>query len=62
VPWYRVATALGRPSVLSYSSFALHNFVRLDPARDVECGNISLIQNFLGGIDEEWFILIPRRH
>ena len=24
----------------------------------IECGNIGLIQNFLGGIDEEWFILI----
>ena len=24
----------------------------------MECGNIGLIQNFLGGIDEEWFILI----
>jgi indoleamine 2,3-dioxygenase len=26
--------------------------------REIECGNIALIQNFLGGIDEEWFILI----
>lgn len=58
VPWHHVATALGRPPVLSYSSYALHNYVRFDPARDIECGNISLIQNFLGGIDEEWFILI----
>jgi indoleamine 2,3-dioxygenase len=58
VPWHAVATSLGRPPVLSYSSYALHNFFRFDPKREIECGNIGLIQNFLGGIDEEWFILI----
>ncbi|MBV8820233.1 MAG: hypothetical protein JO022_17865 [Acidobacteriaceae bacterium] len=58
VPWYQIASRLGRPPVLSYSSYALHNYYRLDPAREIECGNIALVQNFLGGIDEEWFILI----
>jgi indoleamine 2,3-dioxygenase len=58
VPWHAVAQGLGRPPVLSYSSYALHNFFRFDPMREIECGNIALIQNFLGGIDEEWFILI----
>lgn len=57
-PWHAVAEALGRPPVLSYSSYALHNFFRFDPDREIECGNIGLIQNFLGGLDEEWFILI----
>jgi indoleamine 2,3-dioxygenase len=58
VPWHRIAESLGRPPVLSYSSYALHNFFRFDPSREIECGNLGLIQNFLGGIDEEWFILI----
>jgi indoleamine 2,3-dioxygenase len=58
VPWYQIAQSLGRPPVLSYSSYALHNFFRFDLSREIECGNIGLIQNFLGGIDEEWFILI----
>jgi indoleamine 2,3-dioxygenase len=58
VPWHQIAESLGRPPVLSYSSYALHNFFRFDTAREVECGNLGLIQNFLGGIDEEWFILI----
>ena len=58
VPWHRLAQTQGRPPVLSYSSYALHNFYRFEPAREIECGNIGLIQNFLGGIDEEWFILI----
>ena len=58
VPWHAVAESLGRPPVLSYSSYALHNFFRFDAQREIECGNIALTQNFLGGIDEEWFILI----
>ncbi len=58
VPWYQIAGSLGRPPVLSYSSYALHNFFRFDASREIECGNLALIQNFLGGIDEEWFILI----
>jgi indoleamine 2,3-dioxygenase len=58
VPWHAIATRLGRPPVLSYSSYSLHNYFRFDPKREVECGNIALIQNFLGGLDEEWFILI----
>ena len=58
VPWHKVAENLGRPPVLSYSSYALHNYFRFNPSREIECGNLALIQNFLGGIDEEWFILI----
>jgi len=58
VPWHQIAQSLGRPPVLSYSSYALHNFFRFDPSREIECGNLGLIQDFLGGIDEEWFILI----
>ena len=57
-PWYQIAESLGRPPILSYSSYALHNYFRFDASREIECGNLALIQNFLGGIDEEWFILI----
>ncbi len=58
VPWCEVAHQLGRPPVLSYSSYALHNWRRFDSGGPVALGNISLIQNFLGGLDEEWFILV----
>jgi indoleamine 2,3-dioxygenase len=58
VPWYQVACMLGRPPVLSYASYALDNWRRLDPQSPVELGNIVLLQNFLGGQDEEWFVLI----
>lgn len=57
-PWYEVATMLNRPPVLSYASYALTNWKRLDPKGPIDLGNIALIQNFLGGIDEEWFILV----
>lgn len=58
VPWFELAQRLGRPPVLSYASYALHNWRRFEKDRAIELGNIALLQNFLGGIDEEWFILI----
>lgn len=57
-PWYEVGKHLGRPPVLSYASYALTNWRRIDPKGPTDLGNIVLIQNFLGGVDEEWFILV----
>ncbi len=57
-PWCHVARQLGRPPVLSYASYALQNWRRLDSRKPVELGNIVLQQNFLGGLDEEWFVLV----
>jgi indoleamine 2,3-dioxygenase len=57
-PWYQLSQMLNRPPVLSYASYALHNWRRLQTDRPVQLGNIALLQNFWGGIDEEWFILI----
>ncbi len=58
MPWHGVAQQLGRPPVLSYASYALHDWRRLDPQKFIELGNIVLLQNFLGGLDEEWFVLV----
>src|SRR5207302_420683 len=58
VAWHGVMTHLGRPPVLSYASYALDNWRRLDPHKPIELGNIVLQQNFLGGLDEEWFVLV----
>lgn len=57
-PWYELSKLVGRPPSLAYESYALANWRRLDPAGPIELGNIALLQNFLGGIDEEWFILV----
>jgi len=58
VPWCAVAARLGRPPVLSYASYALDNWRRLDPEGPLELGNLAILQNFLGGADEDWFILV----
>ena len=57
VPWCAVAerTPLGRLPVLTYASFNLHNWRRIDEAKPVELGNTRRACNFLGGMDEEWF-------
>ncbi|NOT95242.1 MAG: hypothetical protein HOP00_02875 [Nitrospira sp.] len=57
-PWHQIAKHLGRPPVLSYASYALDNWRRLDPAKPVRLDNIVLLQNFLGGLDEEWFVVV----
>jgi indoleamine 2,3-dioxygenase len=58
VPWHQAGRMLGRPPVLSYASYALDNWRRVDVEGPIEAGNIVLLQNFLGGQDEEWFVLI----
>lgn len=58
VPWHGISKQLGRLPVLSYASYALWNWRRVDPVGPVALGNTVVLQNFLGGIDEEWFILV----
>ena len=57
-PWYAIAKMLGRPPVLSYASYALDNWRRLDQTKPIQLDNIVLLQNFLGGLDEEWFVVV----
>ena len=58
MPWYEVGKLVGRPPILSYQSYASDNWRRFDKDGEIACGNIGLLQCFLGGQDEEWFILI----
>ena len=58
VPWFHIATQLGRPPVLSYASYALDNWARIDRKQPVALDNVRILQNFLAGADEDWFILI----
>src|SRR5580765_4690477 len=57
-PWHEVARRLGRPPVLSYASYALDNWRRLEASKPIALDNIVLLQNFLGGLDEEWFVVV----
>ena len=55
VPWCAVAKQLGRRPVLTYASFNLNNWRRLDLHDDIMLGNTCRCNNFLAGQDEEWF-------
>lgn len=58
VPWCALAGRLGRPPILSYASYALDNWRRFDARGPLTVDNLAILQNFLGGQDEDWFILI----
>ena len=58
VPLVHLASKLERPPILSYSSYCLNNWRRIDHHLPVQLGNIELLQHFLGGKDEAGFILI----
>lgn len=58
VPLYTLARLVERPPILSYSGYVLNNWRRVDPAGDIVLGNITTQQHFLGGRDEDWFILV----
>ncbi|HEX4248955.1 MAG TPA: hypothetical protein VH008_13915, partial [Pseudonocardia sp.] len=58
VPWHAVATRLGRPPILAYASHQLHNWGRIDPSGAVEPNNLLRLQDFLGGMDDDWFVMV----
>ena len=57
-PWVKVANELGRPPVLSYASYCLDNWYKIDVNEEISLENVALINNFLGGVDEDWFVTI----
>lgn len=58
VPIWQLADRLGQQPLLPYSSYALDNWGRFDPQEGFDLSNLHVIQSFLGGQDEAWFILI----
>jgi len=58
IPWCAVASRVGRPPVLSYASHALSNWRRFEPSGPIVLDNLARLTNFLGGMDEDWFVLI----
>ena len=53
-----VAARLGVPPILSYATQTMYNWRRLNPDGPLAVGNLTLLQNFLGGMDEEWFVTL----
>lgn len=58
VPMVALADRLGQQPLLPYSGYVLDNWGMLDPDGPIDLSNIYMIQNFLGGQDENWFVLV----
>jgi indoleamine 2,3-dioxygenase len=57
-PMCAIADRLGQAPLLPYSAYVLDNWYRLDKAGPITLENIAMYQNFLGGADENWFVLV----
>ena len=57
-PWVKLSNYLGRPPILSYASYCLDNWYRLNKKEPIALENVGLLTNFLGGVDEDWFVTI----
>ena len=55
-PWSNISKILGRPPILSYASYCLDNWHKINQDEGVNLDNVALNYNFLGGIDEDWFV------
>jgi indoleamine 2,3-dioxygenase len=58
IPISAIGDHLGLPPLLPYSGYVLDNWYRLDKAGGIALDNIGMFQNFLGGQDENWFVLV----
>lgn len=57
-PWVKTARILERPPILSYASYCLENWYKVNSKQGISLENVALITNFLGGVDEDWFVTI----
>ena len=58
LPIWQLGASIGQPPLLTYSSYVLDNWGRIDEAGPIDLANTYMIQPFLGGQDEAWFVLI----
>lgn len=58
VPIWALARRLGQQPLLPYSAYVLDNWDRFDRNGAISLDNIWMIQNFLAGQDEAWFVLV----
>ena len=57
-PVWKLAERLGTKPLLIYANYVLDNWALIDADRPIELGNIRMVQKFLGGRDEAWFVLV----
>lgn len=58
VPLTALADRVGQPPLLTYSQYVLDNWSCFDTHKPVTLDNAYMIQNFLSGLDEAWFVLV----
>lgn len=58
VPYCALADKIGQFPLLPYTAYTLDNWAKIDESGPINLENIYVIQNFLGGQDENWFILV----
>lgn len=57
-PIVAIAERLGQAPLLPYSAYVLDNWARIDKDGPIALDNIRMVQNFLGGSDENWFVMV----
>jgi indoleamine 2,3-dioxygenase len=57
-PIVAIADRLGQAPLLPYSGYVLDNWARIDKSGPIKLDNIYMFQNFAGGDDENWFVMI----
>lgn len=57
-PIWTLARRLGQKPLLTYSAYVLDNWGRLDRSAPIALDNLYMIQHFLAGQDEAWFVLV----
>ncbi len=57
-PIVALADRLDQAPLLPYSGYVLDNWAQLDRDGPITLDNVYMVQNFYGGADENWFVLI----
>ncbi len=57
-PIVALSDKLDQPPLMTYSGYVLDNWAKIDKNKPINLDNIYMIQNFLAGQDEAWFVLV----
>ncbi|WP_084418471.1 PrnB family protein [Henriciella litoralis] len=57
-PCWQLAEALDSKPLLTYSTYVLDNWAKIDADGPIDLSNVYMIQPFLSGEDEAWFVLV----
>lgn len=57
-PIWQLAGAIGQKPLLTYSGYVLDNWGKIDADGPIDLSNIHMMQPFVSGQDEAWFVLI----